>query len=656
MNLPSRLPRIPFLNRRKPNLEEIEALLDLYPVASLLADMQQDRILLANAKTTELTAFTRLELADMPLGTLFPNLLSGDSASTAVGKDKKAFSVTTPCLAHNGTQFDVILTSDRLGTAGSWALLTLQPAVIQEQQQSERQRLSQRLKDFHALANTFLKPDIDQALEAAVETGHRLTGAAHLGIYVYDSPEPQLQRRAAWGDQEGLPPEISPADVGPLARSTLWVPGKRAHTALHRRARASGYAYLASAPLGESGAFVGLVVAADPSAAPSSDLLPILGILAANLTAIIQHYAQTSHLLEDKKRRERNIKIGEIIKENIRESVILLNPDLHVTDMNPVAELTLGYACKEVCGRPVENVLIGAENLIPALQTAQQGIPTHNLGNVRLHRRTGQPFSAHVRIFPFTSEEHLEGIIVLIQDLSEHEQVRIRNQQLEQRALLGEVTAIFAHEVRNPINSISTGLQLLEMNLPEEDPNQEIITRLGNDLNRLNHLMDSVLSVSRPVQNKMEPVELNLLLQRLLERWRPRLTRENIQHHLQVSTRRATILGDTRTLEQVFNNLISNAVDAMGERGDTLTLHIRPILDSADREQIEVSVSDNGPGIPQENRERIFDPFFSTSKNGTGLGLAIAKRIVTAHKGTIHVTSVPGGTVFQVIFPAATGN
>ena len=656
MNLPSQIPRIPFLNPRQPNLEEIEALLDLYPFASLLADLKRDRILLANAKTTELTAFTRAELADMLLSTLFPNLSSGDSASRAFETEGQASTLTTQCLTHSGTDIEVILTSNQLASAGTWALLTMQPVAVHQYEQSERQRLTQRLEDLHALANTFLEQDIHRALTRGIELSHRLSGASDLAIYLYDSPGPDLLRTAVWGNQESLPNKISSADVGVLTKTTLWVPGKRTQTALQRQARASGHTYVATSPLGEPGAFVGLIAVADPSSAPPADLLPILGILAANLTAIIQHYAQTTHLLADQKQRERSLKIGEIIQDNIQEGVILLNPDLTVVDMNPVAELTLGYACKDVYEQPVENVLIGAENLIPALQTAQQGIPTHNLGNVRLHRRSGEPFSAHIRIFPFTSGEHLEGIIVLIQDLSEHEQVRIRNQQLEQRALLGEVTAIFAHEVRNPINSISTGLQLLAMNLPEEDPNQELITRLGSDLNRITHLMDSILSVSRPAQSKMQPVDLSGLLQRLLERWRPRLTRENIQHHLQVSSKPVTILGDPRTLEQVFNNLISNAVDAMGKKGDTLTLHVRGIRDSTDREQIEVSVSDNGPGIPEENRERIFDPFFSTSKNGTGLGLAIAKRIVTAHKGTIHVTSVPGGTVFQVVLPAAKEN
>ena len=106
MNLPSQIPRIPFLNPRQPNLEEIEALLDLYPFASLLADLKRDRILLANAKTTELTAFTRAELADMLLSTLFPNLSSGDSASRAFETEGQASTLTTQCLTHSGTDID----------------------------------------------------------------------------------------------------------------------------------------------------------------------------------------------------------------------------------------------------------------------------------------------------------------------------------------------------------------------------------------------------------------------------------------------------------------------------------------------------------------------------------------------------------------------
>jgi signal transduction histidine kinase len=142
-------------------------------------------------------------------------------------------------------------------------------------------------------------------------------------------------------------------------------------------------------------------------------------------------------------------------------------------------------------------------------------------------------------------------------------------------------------------------------------------------------------------------------LKNLIDRWRPRLARLNVKHSVKVSTRHPNVEGDPRALEQVFSNLIGNAVEAMGKQGGTLTINIRPSASVGSREQVEVNVIDDGPGIPEEIHDRIFEPFFTTNRNGTGLGLAIAKRIVTAHKGTIALSSVPGGTAFQVILPVA---
>jgi PAS domain S-box-containing protein len=345
-----------------------------------------------------------------------------------------------------------------------------------------------------------------------------------------------------------------------------------------------------------------------------------------------------SRILEEQ---QKYINLGTIIKDAAQDSIIIISPDLTILDMNPSAELTLGYACREVKGHPVENILIGAEILIPTLMAVQHEGYTYNLGNITLYRRDGRSFPAQIRAAPLTDSEHLESWILLIQDLSQEEQLRNRTQQLEQRALLGELMAVFAHEVRNPINNISTGLQLMAVNIPAEDPNQEVITRLQQDCDRLDHQMKSVLSFARPIEYKMEPVDLGL-----------HLTRAKVQAHLQVETDLSPTLGDIRALEQVFTNLITNAIQAMSDHGGTLALKIQPIIPDGENEQIEVSVSDTGIGIPEENRDRIFEPFFTTGKNGTGLGLAITKRIVTAHKGTIKFDSVPGGTIFQVRLPA----
>jgi signal transduction histidine kinase len=127
----------------------------------------------------------------------------------------------------------------------------------------------------------------------------------------------------------------------------------------------------------------------------------------------------------------------------------------------------------------------------------------------------------------------------------------------------------------------------------------------------------------------------------------------NVREEVQIAPDTPPVLGDQRALEQVLANLVSNAVQAMSETGGTLAVKAQPIHAEGEKSKVLLTISDTGPGIPEETLERIFEPFFTTNPQGTGLGLAITRRIITAHKGTIEVKSVPGGTVFQIYLPAA---
>ncbi len=134
------------------------------------------------------------------------------------------------------------------------------------------------------------------------------------------------------------------------------------------------------------------------------------------------------------------------------------------------------------------------------------------------------------------------------------------------------MTAIFAHEVRNPINNISTGLQLMEMNLTPDDPNRDLVERLQNDCNRLTHLMESVLTFAKPMEYKLIPIDLGDLLKKLMERWHPRMSRLNVSLHFHTGESTPLVLADGRALDQVFTNLVSNALTAMQEQGGTLAV------------------------------------------------------------------------------------
>ena len=641
---------VPFLRQRQPSLADIQGLIDLQAQAAFLVDFQHQRVLLANARATELTAFTRNELAQKSLKDLLP-ALSSENLPPELARGP--LSLFANLATRHGTSLEVFVNLSRLDPQGNWGWITVEPATVHYQQQADAERLKQREADLLALALTFQESDTNLAVQTTLEVAQRLTGAPILSIYLVPACSPGLERAFSLGEDAALPGEIPPGEADDLLKPTSWAPGKRASNCLYKAARSAKWSYLSTTPLGQPGRLLGVLVLACPEGDVPQEYAPIVNILAATITGIIQQNILRANLLTDEKKKAHLLLIGDTIREISPEGIILLNPDLAIQDLNPAAETLLGYGTPEVCGQPVESVLIGADNLVPALQGAQQGIAIPNLGNVRLHRRDGSTFPAHVRILPMNSADRLQGVLILLRDLSEHEQFQVRNQQLEQRALLGEVTAIFAHEVRNPINNISTGLQLMAYNLPQDDPNQEVINRLNQDCNRLTHLMSSVLAFSRPVENKIEPINLAEMLPNLIDRWRPRLTRLNVRQDFRVLTANCTISGDLRSLEQVFNNLIGNAVEAMKESGGSLVIHVRPAPAVGGLEQVEVSFADDGPGIPDEIRERIFEPFFTTNRNGTGLGLAIAKRIITAHKGTIQVASVPGGTVFQVFFPLA---
>lgn len=653
MNRSQLLTTFPFRRRNRPKLAEIEILLDLLPQATLLIDVQEDLILLANSRATELTAFTRADLSRLHPESLFPGLVAR-GLKGYLNRDGDLF--TTPIRTHNGSEIVVEVELTRLDPDNHWILAVLAPTTLRQQQIDDKRRREDQVSNLLALILSLQAPDIYQAIDTALKAGIKLIGGDIIAAYLVDPNYPGLTRSVICGSEDLLPELIPSSEVDTLLETYLWMPGKRASTLLQRAARAGNFTYLASTPLGDPQSLAGVVVITGTDPTPSDNILPLLQILGATVSAIVQHHTLTINLMETQRIQTNAIIMGDMIKEAVTEGVIQLAPDLSIVEMNPFAEMALGFASLEVTGQPIENILVGPDNLIPALQAAQDSIPTHNLGNVHLHRRDGIAFLAHIRILPLIISERVEGILIFLRDLSEHEQVQLRNQQLEQRAILGEVTAIFAHEVRNPINNISTGLQLMAMNLADGDSQREFINRLDQDCSRVAHLIDSILSFARPAEHKVELVDMNLLIERLLDRWRPRMARVKVQHHLLNASKNPLVIGDLRALEQVFTNLVSNAVQAMNDQGGTLSITIRNQSVARESDQVEISVADNGPGITEEQRQRIFEPFFTTNKNGTGLGLAIAKRIITAHKGIISVTSVPGGTVFQVLLPAVEQN
>ncbi len=511
--------------KRSLNPEDINSLLDLVPTAALLVDSQQQRIFMANTRASELSAYTRSELSNLPLKELFADLLP------PVGwQDNHPDTQQLTLVKRNKSNLDVQVSFQEVQSAGRWLLVTLEPSGDVQQRQAVLQRQKTLLEDFSALSRAPQMPDLTAALAMIMERGQVLTSAPIMAIYQANGQSLELQKCASLGGD--LPERLPSQDLIHLHLPQLWLPGKRSQSTLHSLARSREFTYLASAPIGDPKALIGLIIAADHETAPGGDMLGVLQMLSSAAHSAFQHFYQVGNLLSEQDKQLRFRRFTEVAQNIIQDSLIVLTNDLHVVRLNHAAETALGYANEEATGLPVEDILIGTENMRPALQMAQDGIPTLNQENTRLYRRSGEAFMARVSTLPVKKIDQVEGLVILIQDLSDQELAKSQAEQLEQQALLGTVTAIFAHEVRNPINNISTGLQLMAYNLEPDDPQLELISRLQQDCDRLEELMKSVLSYSRSAEYEMEPVELGLLISRLVERLRPRLSAANIQYHL----------------------------------------------------------------------------------------------------------------------------
>jgi PAS domain S-box-containing protein len=496
---------------------EIETLLNSLPQAAIIVNNLNDHVHLVNTKATELTAYTRTEITQLDFQNLFQIIKLENPENGEQADEGKNYSLYE-LIRRGGTRTVVHVTINPLGESNKYSLITFVPDEQIRLHKEEEERNQALWNHLNQLSRALLSSDLEKSLSLVLQASQALTGASLLCIYQVSSNRPCLQRIAFTGTDSTFPEEITDQDFAHLQSPVLWIKGKRASINLHRLAHTSNTSYIASAPIGETNAFIGLVVASDEKLNAFTNLLPQLTFLSSQINNIIQGYALNTQLQQDIQEYLTKVLINDSIYNTMEDGVIILSPELTINSLNPSAELYLGYATEEISGQKIENVLIGSDDLKGSFQVVQDEQRMDSIGSIKLYRRNGESFQANIRIIPIVSNNTINSIIILFHDLSDQEEYRLKNQQLEQRATLGEVTASFAHEVRNPINNIFTGLQLLAINLPPEDPNQKNIARLEEDCERLTSLVKSSLIFVRPMEYKPESINRRLLISNLLER------------------------------------------------------------------------------------------------------------------------------------------
>jgi signal transduction histidine kinase len=217
-------------------------------------------------------------------------------------------------------------------------------------------------------------------------------------------------------------------------------------------------------------------------------------------------------------------------------------------------------------------------------------------------------------------------------------------------AVVGEMAAIMAHEIRTPMSIVRSSAQLLERQPDLSDKERELIGFMLGETERLNRLVTMLLECARPKPPEFQPQDLHAIIRNVFDLLATRVEAARVHVRLDLESQPVIFDCDKEQMMQVLLNLILNALQFIPEGG---RLGIRTSLDAG---ALRISVSDDGPGVPAPIRERIFDPFFSRREGGIGLGLTIVQQIVQAHGGEIVVgESAWGGAAFNMCFPLDSG-
>jgi len=218
--------------------------------------------------------------------------------------------------------------------------------------------------------------------------------------------------------------------------------------------------------------------------------------------------------------------------------------------------------------------------------------------------------------------------------------------QAEKLAALGHISAGMAHEIRNPLNSINLFAQIL-LSTPElDEENRDYVVKITQEVERIDNILLQMLASSKGDRKKQNRIDLTRVIDKVLADYRVQIVAQNVKVLFNVDAQAPMIEADPLEIEQIFTNLIGNALFEM-TNGGTLGVSL-----TSDAEKLLIRISDTGRGIPPENLSRIFDPFFTTKEKGTGFGLSVVLRIVNGCGGKINADSRPGeGACFQIELP-----
>jgi PAS domain S-box-containing protein len=354
-----------------------------------------------------------------------------------------------------------------------------------------------------------------------------------------------------------------------------------------------------------------------------------------------------------------------LLVHGMRNGVLAVTRDGMVAEMNDEAcRIFQVTRTTNLSGRHFSEVLAKHPDVVRVLNSAYELHHLPNRAELRL-RSSGKVIGytlSHVK----DERGRPSGVALFFKDLTKVEQLEERERLRDRLVALGEMAAAIAHEVKNPLAGIEVMAGVLKRQLPDSPDAHSILNDIINEAKMANRIVHEALEFVRPIRLEVEHTTIGDVLQTSVTLAEGKVPPGNILVNVDVENGLPPIQADRHQLCQLFTNLLINAFEALEGSGAVEVTAREGLLDEdfhpagddahTTTRTVVVEVADNGPGVPSDLRDRIFNAFFTTKPQGSGLGLAIVRKIVDAHDGRIDIQTSGHGTCFRVTLPISGAN
>lgn len=380
------------------------------------------------------------------------------------------------------------------------------------------------------------------------------------------------------------------------------------------------------------------------------DIAPLL-TMAGQAAVAIENVRLYENARSMSRRYQELHQTNERILQSVSVGIYTVDVDLNITSWNRRMEELSGITSHRALGRNLPELfpVLVEEGVIERLRHV---LTTGKQGKLRLLHRNldGKKQIQKRRLAPLREGDNITGAVVIVEDITEFQKLLDQTIHSEKLVEVGRLSAGIAHEINNPLGIIKYAVELLMREENMTSFQKEMTERILDEVGRLRVLTGGLLSFSQPRKSMERLVELDALVEEVLHLVRYELKKQSILLETDLQSV-PLVCADPNKLKQVVINLVMNAAQALGRGG-----RIRLATQKCGQDEIELLVSDNGPGMAEDLQKEVFKPFFTTKADGegTGLGLYLCDNIIREHGGRILLESAPGqGTIFRIRLPAA---